>query len=250
VKYFILPLIEKLVVSDIEFTDDLATFISNEESWLDLFVQQITHNNEEYIKSKSFSEDENMSNLQRKKDILLNSFNVLNIDLNNNSMELSGIIEKMAKIDLDTACEMWRYVLDQGDIKGLEDINVAFAFGWGTSIGLANAVGNETVANIIISDSFIKRKLYNECYSPDKKIIAHLIDTNRLEEVNNILEMVYTNPYADDYEDPFGEYLNYVISVECENINKLSAELILSWMERVDSEECKAKIQLELIDYM
>jgi hypothetical protein len=187
----------------------------------------------------------------QKKDMLLRSFEILKEDLSDNILKIDEIIGKMAKLDLDTAINMWEFVLEKG--KDLvHDSEKAFSFCGGIIYELNQAIGEAAVNEIIRNNPKIRKTIYGEsgdiCISTYLTVIKFM-ELNDLETVNEIIDLIYQNPYK---KQLFGEVLEEI----CESVSRkreITAEVIemlVYWTEKISDEKQKARILVSLIDHM
>ncbi|WP_431028970.1 hypothetical protein [Lysinibacillus sp. LZ02] len=191
-------------------------------------------------------------NIERKKGILLETFEVLKNDIESNSSELEDLIIKIAQIDFNLAVEMWVFLLQ--NYNSIHKYgNPTYHMTRSLSESLAKKFGFGNVAQTILNNDFLRDKLYKESAQPDYYIIGYLIDTLDLINAETLIQIVYSDnknhndPYTDDH---FGDWLLWMITLGCNNINNDNIEFLLNWTEKVKDKEIKAKIMLKLIDFL
>lgn len=185
---------------------------------------------------------------EQKKELLVDSFNVLKNDLYGNRYSFIELIGKMAKYDLGTAIELWKYVIENGtELVQSEGLSVIFSIAY----ALEKQIGDTKINTIIFKNPVIKEAVLSQ--SNDLTYAVHIIVAyirkGDLEEANACLNKVYENSYK---EDSFG---NFLLSVtgrfdEDNEIGEDAAELVLFWAKKIDEEEIKAKITISLLEFM
>lgn len=187
----------------------------------------------------------------KKKDMLLQSFNVLKSNIENHSDKIKEIIGKMSKLDLQTAIEMWEFVLGKGK-NLIHDSSKAYRLCGGIIYDLEQAIGKNAVMDIIESNGMIRKNVYGQSgdiccstYCSAKKFI----EINNIELANEIITYFYENKYK---SQTFAEILEQLCDFNVDEI-KLSpdtVEMLLSWSEKLNDEEEKARIMVTLTDYI
>ncbi|HZK62053.1 MAG TPA: hypothetical protein VFC41_08240 [Anaerovoracaceae bacterium] len=190
-------------------------------------------------------------NNEKKKEILLQSFNVLKKDIYQNADSLGSLILKMAELDVSTALEMWKYTLENykeiGKSSHVDKYLTGEVVYW-----LVRKVDVAKISKFILDDQSVRNKLYHESAHVDDQLVAYFIDGNQLDKANDILDLINSNMNflrAQD-GDPLGEYLYYLFNLYCKNITHEKMNFILSWVEKVPTEEARAKLHVLLIEYM
>lgn len=186
-----------------------------------------------------------------KKEILLDSFNILKENIYKNSKELANIILRMLEFDINLAIEMWSYLLKEFTQIG-EYGNETYALTSGMIYEMNNLIGREKVAELVFDNELIIRKVFNEAACPDDIVVGFFIDTKDFYKANLLLDKVYSNSNHDTWgrdKDAFGYYINEMLKYYCKNITKESVDFILEWAEKASNEN-KAKIRIKLLDYI
>ncbi len=187
----------------------------------------------------------------KKKDMLLQSFNVLKNNMEANSEKIKELIAKVAKFDKQTAIEMWEYVLDKGKHL-VRDPRNAYSFCGGLVYEMEKNIGENAVIDIIENNDIIRKKIYGQSgdiccstYFSGKKFI----EKNNIELANEIINYIYENKYK---QQKFGEILEELCSFDA-NEDKLTpeaVEMLVSWLDKVNDDEGKARITVSLADHM
>lgn len=194
-----------------------------------------------------------VSNSQ-KKEILLKSFDVLKARLINQKSdcsEIRDIIEQMIYIDSETAIEMWKYVLNT--YKNFDEWNgntTGYLTTWILSdfkeiLGL-----NETI-KIIFNNQLIREKLFLETYDIDYSLLKSLIENDKLYELNELLNDISNNQaFLNSEENNFGLLFERITDIGLHGASKNAVDLLLDWGNRLEDEESKAVVNLNLLRFM
>lgn len=188
---------------------------------------------------------------EKKKEILMQSFNVLKKNIYKNAYDLQKLIEKMADLDINMALEMWKFILEKYD-RYEQYYNETPALTSRIIGCFSERLGMDKVSKIILEDKVIRNNLYHVSANCDEEVLAYLIDGNQLDKANELLELINSNVNflrAED-EDRLGEYLHNLLYLYCKNITKDKMDFIFSWVEKVPSEEGRAKLHVLLLEYM
>lgn len=188
-------------------------------------------------------------NNEKKQEILLQSFNVLKKNIQYNSDSLKDLILKMSAMDVNTALEMWKYILENYQEIGEESNETYFLTAF-LKNSLGAKIGYSKVIKFIMEDQVVRNKLYYESAQVDENLPAYFIDGNLLDKANEIFELVYSNKNIRRGSYPFGTYLLRVLEFHCKNITEDKMDFILSWVDKVPTEEARAKLHVFLLEYM
>lgn len=184
---------------------------------------------------------------EKKKEILLESFDIIKDNYSDNQCEINALLAKMFKIDVDCATEMWIYLLD----KHKDKLSIDGALITSSTIHDAQEIlGREGISNIVVNNEIIKKSCFlisNSTYMCDN-IISSEIYNNNLDTANELLSLIYQNK---NKEDCFYNCIKSVIQYyECESINEQVYELFNVWVNKMDNKEDVAKLKVYLIDFM
>ncbi len=186
---------------------------------------------------------------EKKKEILLKNFDILKNNFGKNSSHYSDIISQMASIDVNTAIEMWVYLIKryEDEVKSYHSYNITGSVAYDCE----KILGEETVEKIILETPEIKNAYFSLMYRyvPQHcgRIIEKKISNNELMEANELLELVYNNPYKEDSW--------YKIIDNCMPLsdrwepNENAIELLEMWCDKVEDEEERAKLSIKMLEY-
>lgn len=165
---------------------------------------------------------------EKKKEILLQSFNVLKKDIYENASDLRSLIKKIAEFDLDLALEMWKFILENYNRYDYP-YNETYYITGGIIDSLAEKYGIDKLSEYILNDQLVLNKLYHESANIDDLVVAYLIDGNQLDKANDLLKLIHNNMNflrAED-EDRFGKYLYNIFYLYCKNITEDKMDFII-----------------------
>lgn len=185
---------------------------------------------------------------EKRKEILLSGFEALSSNYNDNYLEIGEIVGKMIKIDINIAVQMWEYLIKSNPLyvktqehESICDNIIGYAY---LNISLME------ISEIVISNNMIKESVFS--LSGRVTWAALLINpkilSNELLIANELLEMLNANKYK--VEGLF-EILQCVIpSRKGNKITDEAFEFLSSWIERVKSKEERAKLNMEMLEFM
>jgi len=183
----------------------------------------------------------------KKKDILLNSFEILNSDFGKNYFDVFEIIGKMAAIDVDIAMDMWEQIL--GCTTTFVSPFASFDL---TSCllqdYLENNIGYAKAAIAIKS----RPKIMEACFNISSiigrikcAIIATYISRKDLETANEVLHLVFGN--KNEYSLPLGGIFQEIIDYTDPNLDENAIEFLHYWIQQIKDPEEKAKASIRFL---
>lgn len=184
--------------------------------------------------------------ISERKALLLDTFDLLKSDYSENGRSLRDIIDKMGKLDFELAVEMWKYLIQENP----DYLHETDDFGFGVMFSLTQSNGETKVYNYVYEDAFLKQKIYGEGGGDDDvplRGIQYFLHNKELDKANELFELALSNNYSD--LSSF-DVINYSIPYEDEKVNKAAFDLIKVWIDRIDNEKERAKLQLRLLDYL
>ena len=194
--------------------------------------------------------------------LLINSFEIFMKDYDNNIKNISKLIRKMTKINLEIALDLWKNVLTlhPETYKGSEN--------WDSDQVTTNILSSieeykednyDTCVDIIKADELIRLATFKYSASLDyplENILWRGIARSEFEVVYECLEMVsknmsaeetvvdFINNFIQSYED------EYNLVDDSDEWKSKSIEFIISLTSLLSKEEDKAKATVALIDYI
>lgn len=193
--------------------------------------------------------------LEKQKEILLESFSILKGNFNKNTSKLGDIVSKMFSIDIETAIEMWTFLLNN-NIDYVRDPYNSAVLTNGIYLGSASVLGVKRVGEIVFANDALKQMLFRHAAEKgytSMDIIIHFICEDELDKADELLGLVYCK--KGKTEVSFGDYLEFLVdqlgaSYNNHNISEQGVNLILSWAEKVKDPEEKAKINVSILQLM
>lgn len=183
---------------------------------------------------------------EKKKQVLLDSFDLLKSNYHENSRALRDIVKKMIKIDIDIAISMWKYLIRENPDVLHDDDSFAFSIMY----PLEEAIGIKRLAYLVVDDNFLKMSIYGECgdlrYEPFE-IITYFIEIGKLDVADELLKLAKSNPHD---SHSLYDILDQVIPEKKAKMSVEAFDFITSWIETVPSKEERAKLNLRMLDFM
>lgn len=131
-----------------------------------------------------------MSN-EKKKESLLNNFEIIKSNYEENDGSIADVVVMMFGIDVDIAVDMWKYLLQtyEDEVKGSGSYSLTGRIAYGGS----HIVGESSMEKIILDNPTIKRSMFSYmCDNPAVwvgDIIQNNITKNNLLVANELLEL-------------------------------------------------------------
>lgn len=178
--------------------------------------------------------------------MLVDTFDLLKGNYNNNSCSLMYIVGKMAKMDCSTAIEMWKYLIK----NNLDDLYSNDDFGFKFMYDIEEAIGEEKTYRLIVEDDYLREHIYGQC--GDLQLcplyaIKFLISTNDLSDAENLMQLVLSNKHRNN---SIFEILYSIIPNSNIEITEEAFELLEEWIKQVENSEEKAKLNLRMLDFV
>ncbi|AQQ55312.1 hypothetical protein [Planococcus lenghuensis] len=198
--------------------------------------------------------------------ILVESFEVLKENIENNRSKLAEIVVKIAAKNLDLAVEMWSYLINhpESNLKSR-----GFRFTNGLMFDLEKKVGVEKVHTILKDNQHILEACYGISDSIYYYGIFDMIKFGEIEMADKSLELLNLNRYK---ENSFASYLEDICEAfveEFKDINDFDEDwddrdehdqkvalasdgssVLLKWVKTITNKEQKARLNVTLIDYV
>ncbi|PFR16727.1 hypothetical protein [Bacillus cereus] len=201
---------------------------------------------------------------KNKEELLLQSFDILKKNLENNSGKIQDIIVKIAKSNISLAIDMWRYVLTNGEAIIKRD---GFHFTSGMLYSLERKIGSEEVIIILNENEDILEYVFGKSDSIYPSYIWDALRYGYIELAEKMYNLVKKNRYkeeslaqiVEEICDSFASEFDYIQDVddddddsyeEEENQANEVASVLLKWVGNLKDKEAKARITVALIDYV
>lgn len=207
-----------------------------------------------------------------KEELLLESFEILKRNLEENSSKIKDIIVKIAKMNTPLAVDMWRYALSNSKSYLKED---GYYYTSGMMYGLSKKIGEEEVLNILNENDDILEYTFGKAYDISEGTLWDALKAGNNELANKMYVLIKDNPHKDDslaeiidtlctyFADEFGHLKEDEDEDDYDDDDfydeddqkeaDLAAEIasvLLEWGSRLKDKEVKAGITVTLIDYI
>lgn len=187
-----------------------------------------------------------MSN-ERKKEVLLKNFEIINKNFSENGRSLREIVVKMFSIDIDTGIEMWKYLIKEYTNE------IIYGDSWCLTGGIyfetSRIIGEGKMDSIVLNTPEFKQTIFSIASSVNLSaniIIRNIIDQNDTSLTNELLELLYNNQHR---EKNWYEIMDDIIPSH-ENMSDEMYELLEMWCDKVENEEERAKLSIKMLDYI
>lgn len=193
-----------------------------------------------------------MEKVDKKKELLYQSFEILKDDVLKNINKLSELIGKMSKLDINVATDMWNYLLKENQMY-VEHSESAYKFCGGIVYDISRASGEGVVKQIVKQNPFIMKNIFE--ISGDVCISTYIIISDSLKQrdlefADNALTQVFNNKNKEQSFEEVLEKICEYISIDEESDNTEIIALLMKWFENVSDSERKARIMVSLVDYL
>lgn len=187
---------------------------------------------------------------ERKKELLLESFEVLKTDPASNSGKLKEIISKISKLDIDLAKEMWEYIA-KFNKKIIRNNRLAYDFCGGIIYGIDNATSTNQLHEILRESKVIRESVYKEsgdiCCSTYYSV-QEFVKANETQLSDEMIGYIYNNKYkSQTFEEVFEAITNISSDVD---LDEDTVEMLLSWVEKIKNKQARAAIMVNLSEHM
>ncbi len=183
-----------------------------------------------------------------KKDKLLRSFDVLKNDFKKNEISIAETVARMFEIDRETAVDMWLFLLSIYE-KEAQSEDAWYLTGGIISKG-SMVIGDEDMDSIVLNNPSLKQKLFFRSGSwlhiSVREIIRRRIENEELSLADELLQMVYDNP---NKRDTWYEIMSNIMP-RFKEISSDAYELLELWCDKVEDTEERAKLTLQLTEYI
>ena len=182
---------------------------------------------------------------EKKKQMLMDSFELLKDDYDDNDRSLIDLIGKMTKLDVQVSVEMWKYLVKNNRDVLHDGDDFAFSIWY----AIEKAIGEEASDKIVLEDEFLKKSIYAECgdlrWNP-LEAIENLIKKGNLSLADELLQLVSSNKYR---EQSMYEVLDAVIP-EDEQITEEAFDFLNEWIGKIRSKSERAKLNLKMLNFV
>lgn len=197
-----------------------------------------------------------------KESLLMNSFEVLMKNYDDNLRNISNLIEKMMNFNIDLGTQLWKTVLTSHPetYKGKENWDSRYV-----TVNILSGIERQaddnydTCIDILKSNDLIKSAVFKHSADlgfPLENILWRAIARSEYEFVFECLEMVNTNmsgeetvaSFVNDFVSSYED--EYMLVNDSDEWKSKTMEFIVSLTLLITNEDEKAKAVVSLIDYM
>lgn len=186
---------------------------------------------------------------EKKKQMILDSFELLKNDYDENRVALWNAVGKMAKIDTEIAVTMWKYLIKDNP----DALHTSDDFSFSVMYSIEKAIGKDKTYRLVASDDFLKESIYKESGELEccpLYAIGFFIETNELTTANELLELIVSNSYA---KVSLYHVLDQIIPDDPDEDERISDEaynLLNGWIEKVSNKKERAKLNLKMLAFL
>ena len=185
---------------------------------------------------------------ESKKDKLLRSFDVLKNDFKKNKNSIAETVARMFEIDVDTAIDMWIYLLSKYEKEIISED--AWYLAGEIILQGSRVIGYDEMDTIVLNNSTLKYNLFylhgSALRFSVRGIIRRRIENEDLSVADELLQMVYDNP---NKKDSWYEIMSDVMP-SFKGISNDAYEFLELWCDKVENTEERAKLILQLTEYV
>lgn len=187
-----------------------------------------------------------MSN-DKKKELLLKNFDIIKSDCEENEESLGSAIQKMFKLDRQTAVDMWEYLLSTYESYIRTDDSYYLTAD--IVYKMSDELGENQIGDIIINSRILKNALFAQSCRvwAQVNIVSHYIITDKLQIADELLELLHSNPYK---EDSWYEVMDRVMPRSNTEISSEAYELLEMWCDKVKNDKERAKLSIKMMEFM
>ncbi len=184
-------------------------------------------------------------NLVKKQQILFDSFEMFKDDWESNSTTLISTIAQVAEFDVNTAIQMWIYLLKKHSKMIKKDSDI--------TSGILNQLSDESYLEIAGND-FLVEKLFKQACNPWNSIslICHYLIDLDYYTANKFLDLISNNVTVSEYN--YTDYKSsnlstclYLIIDRLYNFEDDDIEFFSGWIEHISDKNEKMKLQVLMI---
>lgn len=194
------------------------------------------------------------------KSILLEGFEALKNDYEENYSEISEIIGKISAIDVEIAMDMWEYILTSNpkfitNNEGYINDNKAYDITSSVLYHINDNIGYAEASEAIRNRPKIKEAIFKKSANVDGNqcsIITQYILNGNLETANEILQFVNSNKYnkGKGFSLSIGGIFQEIIKGINSNKDDNVIGFIHNWIQQINDPKEKAKANVKFLDLL
>ncbi len=202
------------------------------------------------------------SSSSNKKDILLDSFEVLKNNYEKNKGTYRNIIGEMCNIDKEIATDMWIWLLKKHFEHAINgEISLFFSEAYdlteAVTSSISEIVGKENTCKIVLSNEYLKNFLFEKSGSLFCEIgisgygcagiIAMQINENNLIIANELFDLILNNKNA-KYD--LAKLMLKIIDEICGKITEDAFNIMNEWSKQIKDIELRATVNVKLLSFI
>lgn len=183
----------------------------------------------------------------KKKELILKNFDIIKDNIQKNAKSIGSAIEKMFKVDVNTAVEMWAYILTKHETYVKEESHYITAY---LITDCFSFLEKRTICDIIVENPTLKHSLFSlsKHVWAQADIVEMLIKENDLTLADELLQLLYLNQYR---EDSWYEVIDRSMSgLDEDDVSAEAYELLDVWCDKVTDAEERAKLSIRMMEFI
>jgi len=184
------------------------------------------------------------------KDILLESFEILKTDFDQNYIEINETIGKMAAIDINTSMDMWEHILNlYPNLITKSTDHYAYWISSNVIYNLSQTIGDGEASIAIKSRPKIKKAIFGISASVDVcqfSLIAEYISREDFDTATEVLQLVNTNKNKKEFNS--GEMFQQIIDHLHYGTSDNSIDFIYHLIQEIEDPKEKAKANVRFLN--
>jgi hypothetical protein len=194
------------------------------------------------------------------KDILMEGFQSLKSDYEENYSEISEIIGKMAAIDIEIAMDMWEHILTSNprfitNNAGYLNDNKAYDITSNVLYNICKSIGDIEAAEIISTRPKVKQIIFGKSANVDSNqctIIAQYILQGNFEIADEVLKLVKSNKYnkGKGFSMTIGSIFQDIFDRLHSDISENMLEFLYQWIQQLEDPKEKAKANVRFLNLL
>jgi len=183
----------------------------------------------------------------KKKELILKNFDIIIDNIQQNAQSIGSAIEKMFKVDINTAVEMWAYILTKHESYIKDESHYITAY---LITDCFSILGKREICDIIVNNPTLKHALFSLTSQvwAQADIVEMLIAENDLQLADELLQLLYLNQYK---EDSWYEVIDRAMSgLDEDDVSAEAYELLEVWCDKVTNTEERAKLSIRMMEFI
>ena len=181
------------------------------------------------------------------KDMLLKNFDIIKENVAQNDDGIRCAIGKMFAIDIDTAIEMWAYILTKHESYIKE--GGFYIAGWVIK-DCFSTLGKRKTCDIIVENPILKHALFSLANNVliQADLVEMLIKENDLLLADELLQLLYLNQYKEN--SWYDVIYRSMSQLRDKDVSNEAYELLDAWCDKVTDAEERAKLSIKMMEFI